>query len=678
MSNKRQDSIRKLDGADRIRERTESMLGSKGIEGARQTFIEIIGNSLDELRKGNGTRIEVSIDENNSMVVRDFGSGAPMGWNEQAKDWNWRLVFNELYASGKYDADKDILSSIKDWNNVSVEDVRSIFKIGMNGVGASCSCYTAETFEVISYYGGKAHRMLFERGIPVLPELEVTNSNEPQGTYIKWKPDDTIFTDVNIGEEWLYNFCKNISFVAEAEIHFKGYSKEEIFPKRTIDQVLFEETGNKVGYKENLFAKEQLINAKGDKKVIVSYVKAAITNGEKEPRFFINMIPVKRGSHEQGVDEALMAFIKGLRLGLKVTPLDIHGKINIILSTFSNSTTLRGQTKDEMEDEGMFEAVFNTVLQILNNAYVSKEKWVLDVVKSVEDTISIRQAVEEQKKKVKEIVKTTKSKELPSKFVASSNYLEGKGHSVLIIIEGDSALNSTKMARDQKTQSIYPTKGKGLSVWKSTVDDILENKEIKEQIAILGAGVDIEMPGEKFFDINKLKFDEIWFLSDADIDGSHINMLLLTQYLKLFPQVVKEGKVYVVKSPLYRATSRGTTKYYFSQDAFDADNKLGLVSNVKRFKGLGSLNPDTLWDTTLSGNYENRIQVKLDPNDPDVNATLESLFGTDTALRKDPVLKKILGEDGYSSLDSILAYQEDLISSSDVNNDHLINEDVIY
>ena len=258
-------SIDQLKGAIRIRKRPASMLGSSGLAGARHGFTEIYGNALDEHSAGYGNRLDVKYYSDGSVSLRDYGRGVPLGWNnkDSVKNWNWHVIYNELYGGGKYETNQEELKKVTDWSNFDPTAYNYLFSVGLNGLGAASTQYTSEFFEVRSYRDGKCTSRSFERGIPLvdgkpfdmfsatqeeieaIPE-EIHDTDEPNGTFIHWKPDDTVFDDVNIGGDWLLETCRDVAGVAGIELHFENEVTGEdlVIEAGTLNDIVIDHAGN--------------------------------------------------------------------------------------------------------------------------------------------------------------------------------------------------------------------------------------------------------------------------------------------------------------------------------------------------------------------------------------------------------------------------------------------------
>jgi DNA gyrase subunit B len=658
------DSIALLEGAARVRKNPQNFLGSRGLDGAKHTLIEIIGNATDERLAGFGDDLIVTYGADGSLSVRDFGRGVPLGFNKKYGKWNYFLIYEELFAGGKYEDNQAILREIdrkNQWKDFNFKKYPYLITIGMNGVGGACTQYTSEYFDVISYRDGKASHMYYEKGAHVLDELEITDTDEPNGTYVKWKPDSEVFDDVNIASKWVSSVCNNLSITSGFNVTYIDEAKgtKTLFKGRTIQEEMKELCGvcatNKYFY--------HTIDDRGD--VCVCEAEVAMGNAGGQPKFFNNMIEIHGGSHSLGLTSALYEFFRRVSVeqGVRIKDVDYSGKFSFLLTTLNNKMSLKGQTKDSLDDAYIAHTVYTCVLNMLEYEKSKGTKWIMDIVDDVVYACQVRMAQEELIKNHREIERNIKKLKVSDKFAESKSYREGNVEETeIIVVEGDSAGGRAKTARDYNFQCIMPIRGKSLNVYKATIEKLIENSEIKDFVAALGCGIDLGIDGFDSFDITKLKAGKIYFLPDADIDGEHISMLLFLIFYKLFPQLLYEGKVYIIDTPLYIINLKnGDPIFCMTQEEMEK-KKSELGSNfdsVDRFKGLGETDAETLWETTL--NPENRIvrQLKLEHGDTELVDVLELLFGKSTDRRKKIILGSLVNDfdsvlEGRSTIEEFL------------------------
>ena len=650
-------SIRQRKGADRIRLAPAAMLGSNGLDGAKHTVIEIVGNATDEKLSGYGDKLDIALHEDGSISVRDYGRGVPMGWNEVEKQWNYYLIYEELFAGGKYDKNQDILKKIDDengWGSFKLTDYPYLISIGLNGLGAAASQFSSEFCEVVSYRDGVASKMEFAKGYHTLDELITYETSEPNGTYIRWKPDIEVFTDVNIPAKWLDRLCMSLSYVAGFDVTFNNKGTLKEYPKSDIFTVMKESTGECI--KSHNFV--HVVDSVGD--ICICDASAAIGPKGKGNEYYHNMVEVSGGSHSTAVNSVLYQFFSdiGKANGIKIKESDYAGKFSFILSTLANKMSPRGQTKDSVDDLYVTNCLYYGIYETINQEYEKGTEWLMKIIESVIEDAHNRIAVSEMSKSLREIEKATKSMKASNKFISCSAYEKKKYDGLeLFIVEGDSAGGRAMTARDSKFQCILQIRGKSLNLYKASMDRLVANKEVQDLIAALGCGVELGIEGIQSFDINKLRFDKIIILADADVDGEHINMIEFVKIFKLCPELLYQGKVYIAVTPLYCITTKNDQQVYcMNQEELEAKRaEIGEsnIASVDRFKGHGETTAEGLWNTSMNPATRTLRQIKIDRNDTNIWDTLEVLFGKSTELRREAILGELLGTNYRETMDEI-------------------------
>ena len=670
------DSLKKLKGAEPIRKRPASMLGSGGLDGAKHTFWEIVGNALDEISSGYGDRIEVKYyPEDGSISVRDFGRGVPLTWSEKEQDWGWSMVYNTLYAGGKMDDPKTVLIGFDDWNNFKFSDYSYLASIGLNGVGAACSQFTSEYFDVVSYRDGKEYSMHFEKGYPAWEELHVSEQSQPNGTFVKWKPDSEVFTDVNITFAWLKTVCEDMSYVSGVDVILSDGKKEILYPASNIKKRLEERTGSYVA--ESSFLHHEDLTDSDNNVVGVLVCEANVVMSEKGAgvRFFNNQVKVVGGVHEDYSRHAIVEFYKakGKEAGVKLLDGDILGQYSMIITTLANEKSYRGQTKDSIDNEYIGEAIFYAIDRLLNNSWLKEEAWCTKILERAITAATIREAAKAAEAQIKEANKKINKPTMPSKFVSCEAMLEGRYSEVeLFIVEGDSAKGSTLAARDSRFQSILPIRGKSLNTAKASVERTLNNKEAVEIMNVIGAGMTVEEEGYSLFNMNNLKVGKVIIMTDADEDGKHIQTLQITFIYKYMRPLLDAGLVYLANPPKYH--SNGV--YYYTEDEFQKAREEGKVGkNFDRYKGLGQMNAQVLWDTTMNPETRKLTQVKIEKGDFEFESAIEVMSGTDVSVRKQFVLDALM--DGYENYEDSVEILNGILKEMEFE-DELEIEEVYY
>lgn len=656
-------SISQLKGAERVRLRPEALLGSKGIDGARHGIYEIVGNATDEQLAGYGNKLDISLYEDGSVSVRDYGRGVPLGWNEKERNWNYYLIYEELYAGGKYGDNQEFLRSITDWGNFKVTDVPYLFKVGLNGLGAAATQCTSEYCIVESYRDGVMRRMDYKNGNHCLDSLIEEKTDKENGTFVKWKPDIRVFTDVNIGSKWIDKLCKSLAYVSGFDVSFDNKGTVKEYKGSSIEEEMQRSTG--FCLMAHNFTHE--VDNAGD--VCVCFADVAIGIGGRGNEFFHNKVEVKGGVHTEAVNSAQYSFFDKIfkGMGMKVSSSDYSGKLSFIVSSLSNKVSYRGQTKDSLDDTYVFNCIAYAIYDILETEYAKGSQWLMDIVEEIQRNIENRMAVAELSKNLREVEKASKKGKASEKFRTCEAYGKNSEEVEFWIMEGDSAGNSFKYARDQRYQCFLTIRGKSLNVFKSTLDRLIANREIRDIISVLGCGVELGIDDFDSFDIRKLRVGKIIFASDADIDGLHIRMLLFLIFYKLFPELLVQGKVYVAQTPLHVINLKNDTSVYCMTDeernAKIKEIGMGNIKSIDRFKGLGEVNANQLWDTTVNPETRTLIPIKIDRNDTDIYDVIECLFGKSTDRRKRTILGSMLGEDYDSvmgSIDEMVEYVNNL------------------
>ena len=672
-------SIDMLVGAARVRLRPANTLGSDGLDGARHGFTEIYGNALDERGAGFGDKLDIIYYEDGSMSVRDYGRGVPLGWNEKWKKHNWHVIYNEMYGGGKYGDSQEELRQITDWSKFDPKAYNYLFSVGLNGLGAASTQYTSAYFDVVSIRHneetGKNEKteMHFVHGLPVIDgkpvdvfksdydfttyHQEVVETDEPTGTFVHWLPDDEVFSDVNIGGDWLYSVCKNITGVASIDLHFEnrqtGFIKD--IPAGTLDSLLEERCGSKL-LDDNIIHISDLkhghtrVNKKPFIWVCQADIALAFTKHNVNDICFHNSVHMGGGVQYSAVVDAINKFMteQGKARGIKFDVHDYDGCFSAVVSTYSNYASFRGQTKDAVDNDFIYDTVYDMIYSKLNLELGKRNKVILEIINTAVREAEARIAAKEAAKLVRENAKVTRLKE-PDKFVSCTAYENKKYEEAeLWITEGDSAKGAVKNARNKATQAIYPIRGKGLNVLKVGLERILANNEIKEIFALLGTGFDLNLPDVQLFDISKLKFGKIIFATDADEDGYQIRVLLYLIFYKLAPELLRQGKVFIAESPRFKIDlTDGRIIYARNNEERDKilSENVGRIANVQRFKGLGEVSRDVLRETTVHPDTRNLIPLTIDLQNDMERDFIDALFGMDKYHQRKEILTSALGAD---------------------------------
>lgn len=643
-------SISQLKGAERVRLRPEALLGSNGIDGAKHTVNEIFANSTDEVLAGFGKKLEVMIYEDESISVRDYGRGVPLGWNSKENNWNYYLIYEELYAGGKYADKQEILRQVEEnngWADFKIQDYPYLIAIGLNGLGAAATQCTSEFFEVTSYRNGTASYMKYKAGTHVLDELKVFETTEPDGTFSHWKPDDRVFKETHIPAKWLEKKCASLSYLVGIEVTLNYKGKVTVYEPKTLEEVMLENAKNCLA----LHNFTHVVDSEGD--ICICDATVALGSEGKSNEYYLNISEMRGGVHSASFNMALSDFFARIskERGVKIKESDYAGKFSILVSTLANKMSLRGQTKDSADDAYIYNCLYTCIYNALVEEHQKGTEWVEEIVEDVVSAAQTRIAVAEMNKNLREVEKATKRHKPSEKFIPCRYYKDGNHVEEIevFIVEGDSAGNSALLARDSLFQCIMKIRGKSLNLYKASIEKMLANNEIKDISSALGCGIDLGLEEYDSFDITKLKIGRVYFLTDADIDGKHIQMLLFLIFFKLFPQLLYEGRVFICQTPLYRLDLKNDEVIYcMSEKERNAKiQEIGShnIRSESRFKGLGEMNPDVLWETTMNPANRKTISLKIDKNDTDIYDVLEVLFGKSTERRKREILGTMMDTD---------------------------------
>ena len=672
-------SLDGLEGAEAIRKRPASMLGSGGLDGAKHTFIEIIGNALDEVSSGYCNKIVVKFDrKDGSIVVRDYGRGVPMTWSEKKQTYGWDLVYNRLYSGGKLENPKTRLIGFTDWENFSFKNYSYLASVGLNGVGAACSQFTSEFFRVISYRDGKEYEMYFEGGYPAWDEMKVREQSEPNGTYIHWKPDSKVFSDTNITFAWIKQNCEGISYVSGVDVHLFDGDKEIVYKASDIKTHLEQKLGSYVAEGTFLHHEEEKDNDGNVTGVLVCEAHVAMGGKGAGERFYNNQVAVRGGVHEDFSFGTISKFFidKAKEQGVKIIPSDIDNKYSIIITTLANEKSYRGQTKDSIDNEYIGVAIGYACLNVLKTAWARSEAWVSTILKEAILSAQVREASKLEESKIREISKAINKPVMPAKLTSCSALLDKKYNEVeLILVEGDSAGQNVVSARDGRTQAVLPLKGKSLNTEKSTLEKALNNKEVTAILNVIGAGLTVEAEGFSIFDIDKSRVGKIIIMTDADVDGAHIRTLLISLLNRFTAPLLEAGVVYISIPPKYKVEATG--KYYYSEEEFQQAKANGeVVGAFKRYKGLGEVDAKDLWETSLNPATRRLLQVKVDTSDPEFRNAIRVMSGSDSSIRKQMILEELLVD--YDDHDEAMEVLSELYSVMDENQEEEVDYEEIY
>lgn len=611
-----ENDIQVLEGLEPVRKRPGMYIGSTDERGLHHLIIEIVDNSVDEALAGFCTEISVRINKDGSCTVTDNGRGIPTGIHPTEKKSAVELVLTKLHAGGKFGNGGYKVSG------------------GLHGVGVSVVNALSTWLEVEVCRDGKIHEMRFERGIPK-GELKVVGESNRTGTEVTFMPDPEIFETTDFNYNTLVNRVKEIAFLNKGLIirtsdDREGREHEDFFQyKGGISE--FVEFLNE--NKNVIFPKPIYINKIGKDNEVEIAMQYNDGFNEQVHAYANNINTEEGGTHLDGFKAALTKVINdaGTRLKIlkeneKLSGEDVREGLTAIISVKLTEPQFEGQTKTKLGNSEMRTVVSQALADGLGtyleeNPALAKEL----IQKSI-----IAQRAREAARNAKENTRRKGALEnttLPGKLADCTDKDASKCE--IFIVEGDSAGGTAKQGRDRRFQAVLPLRGKILNVEKARFDRIMENEEIRAMITAFGCGI------KESFDESKLRYNKIITMSDADVDGSHIRILLLTFFYRFMPQLVENGHVFAAQPPLYKIMKNKKVYYAYSDDELNA--KLAELdrkgTEVQRYKGLGEMSNDQLWETTM--NPANRTLVQITVDDAfEADKTFSMLMGEDPELRR--------------------------------------------
>lgn len=617
------DQIQILEGLEAVRKRPGMYIGSTSVRGLHHLVYEIVDNSVDEALAGYCTHIIVKINKDNSITVEDDGRGIPVGINHKAGIPAVEVVFTVLHAGGKFGGGGYKVSG------------------GLHGVGASVVNALSNWLEVQIFHDGKIYKQRYERGHTMYPLKEVGKCDvNKTGTTVTFSPDGSIF------EETVYDFdtlkqrlretaflTKNLKItlrddreepVKERVFHYEGGIKEFVTYLNKSKEALYPE----------------VIYCEGEKNGVLVEVAMQHNDAYNEATysFVNNIITPEGGTHLAGFRNALTKTFNEYARANKIlkdsepalSGDDIREGLTAIVSIKIEEPQFEGQTKQKLGNSEARGAVDSVVSEQLTYFLEQNPQ----VAKTICEKSLLAQRAREAARKARDLTRRKTALEgtsLPGKLADCSD--KDPKNCEIFIVEGDSAGGSAKTARSRATQAILPLRGKILNVEKARLDKIYGNAEIKAMITAFGTGI------HEDFDISKLRYHKIIIMTDADVDGAHISTLMLTFIYRFMPELIKQGYVYLAQPPLYKIEKNKNVWYAYSDEQLNNILKeIGRDGNnkIQRYKGLGEMDAEQLWETTMDPEKRILRRVVMDEEEAsEIDVTFNTLMGDKVEPRRD-------------------------------------------
>ena len=615
------DQIQILEGLEAVRKRPGMYIGSTSLKGLHHLVYEIVDNSVDEALAGECSHIEVFINEDNSITVVDDGRGIPVGINKKSGLPAVQVVFTVLHAGGKFGGGGYKVSG------------------GLHGVGASVVNALSKWLEVLVETDGKAYKQRYERG-KVITELTEIGTTERHGTTVTFLPDKDIFEETVFDYGTIKHRLREMAFLTKGLRISLTDRREE--GKKT-DSFHYE--GGIMEYvsylnKNQTVLYDKIIYCEGKKGTVQVEVALQHNDGYNEGCYsFVNNINTPEGgTHLTGFRNALTKtfneYAKLMKLVKENDPAltgeDIREGMTAIVSIKIPEPQFEGQTKQKLgnsEARGAVESIAGDQIMIFLEQNPA-------IGKMIVEKALLAQRARDAARKARDLTRRKTALEymnLPGKLADCSD--KNPDNCEIYLVEGDSAGGSAKDARDRATQAILPLRGKILNVEKSRLDKILENKEIQSMITAFGTGI------HEDFDITKLRYKKIIIMTDADIDGAHIDTLMLTFIYRFMPELIRKGHVYLAQPPLYKIEKGNKIWYaYNDKELENIMSEIGRDSNnkIQRYKGLGEMDAEQLWETTMDPERRVLLKVMMDEeNASEIDLTFNTLMGDKVEPRRE-------------------------------------------
>ena len=620
------DSIQVLEGLEAVRKRPAMYIGDISIKGLHHLVYEIVDNSIDEALAGYCDHIEVTINEDNSITVQDNGRGIPVDYHEKEKKSALEVAMTVLHAGGKFDKGSYKVSG------------------GLHGVGMSCVNALSTHMTTQVFRDGKIYQQEYEIGKPLYSVKEVGVS-DITGTRQQFWPDDTIFTETVYDYKILASRLRELAYLnagLRISLTDRRVVNEEDGSFKS--EVFYSEEGLREFVRFIESSREHLINdviyLNSEKQGIPIEIAIMYNTGfsENVHSYVNNINTIEGGTHLAGFKNAMTKTFNEYARNQKLlkdndanlSGDDIREGLTAIISIKIPEPQFEGQTKQKLgnsEARGAVDSVVSEQLTIFLELNPS-------VAKIIVEKALLAQRAREAARNARDLTRrktALDSTSLPGKLADCSD--KNPENCEIYIVEGDSAGGSAKTARDRATQAILPLRGKILNVEKARLDKILVNAEIKAMITAFGCGIGDD------FDISKLRYHKIVIMTDADVDGAHIDTLMLTFLYRFMPELIRQGYVYLAQPPLYKVEKNKKSYYVYSDE--ELNTKLEEIGrdgsiNIQRYKGLGEMDAEQLWDTTMDPAKRILLKVNMDEEESsEIDMTFTTLMGDKVEPRRE-------------------------------------------
>ena len=635
------DSIQALEGMEHVRMRPSMYIGDVGSRGLHHLVIEVVDNSIDEALVGHCNNIIVTINEDNSVTTEDDGRGIPVGIHKKEGVSALEVVMTKIGAGGKFDKDSYKVSG------------------GLHGVGVSCVNALSESLKASVHRDGKVWEQEYEKGVPLYPVKE-TGTSDKTGTIVTFKPDRTIFNDINeYNYDILASRSRELSFLnkgititlidrRDKDKKSGEFQSEVFFSKEGLPEFIKFLDGSREPLLKDVIAFEGEKNG-----VPVEVAMMYNTSYAENLHSYVNNINTHEGGthlsgFRRGLTHTLKKYSEGSgmldKLKFEVSGDDFREGLTAIISVKVAEPQFEGQTKTKLGNKEVSSCVSQAVSEMLRD-YLEEHP---DDAKIIVQKVILAAQARHAAQKAREMVQRKSVMSiggLPGKLSDCSEQDPSKCE--VFLVEGDSAGGTAKQGRDRAFQAILPLRGKILNVEKAMQHKVFENEEIRNIFTALGVTIGTE-EDSKALNIEKLRYHKVVIMCDADIDGSHIATLILTFFFRYMRELVENGHVYIATPPLYLVRKGAKKEYAWSdKDRDQLVKDYGDGSKIQRYKGLGEMNAIQLWDTTMNPEFRTLRKVVID-NGIEADRIFSMLMGDDVPPRREFIEKNAI----YANIDA--------------------------